>query len=215
MGGIVMEDNNPRNSLRKAILNIVNQQYEKCFKEIRLEIGNLIINQDIESFLKKFDFKLNIPKSKKAKVDFKIRTLIYSIIESNKLKRRVNRKFSKSISTVFAGVSNFNSEEFVFNELEKVVREIVIDELFYQVKKNEYVLENNIIFEKKENSKIKLMLLRMMKYIKCNYKILIFQFIETLILDIISNKITKSMNRRFENSCFYFGKNQGGITRWM
>ncbi|AGK97602.1 hypothetical protein [Clostridium pasteurianum] len=219
-----MEDNNSKISLRNVLLDIARKNYEQSLRLTRIDffhlydsckINNLVSEKikevqvyidelDIEGLLKKLGYKLNTPRLKKAQVDFRLRQIMSSIIESKKFKKRIDKRFSISISTLFASSIDISSEELIIRELEELIRKIVIEELFYQVKKREYVLQNNILFEKKAFSKIKLILLRMMKYIKYNYKSITLEIIKDLIISVIANIIAKSINRRIKTPVIIF-----------
>lgn len=177
-------------------------------KEVQVYIDEL----DINGLTNKLGYKMNTPKLKKAEVDFKIRRIMNSIIKSKKFKKDVNKRICTSPRMIFLTPTNISAEEQFLKDLENLIRDIIIEELFYQVKKSDFIILNNIVFVKKELSKLKLILLRMMKYIGCNWKNGVSFFIINLIIStiasVVANIITKLINRRVKSPVIILFKNQ-------
>ncbi|MBK1809150.1 hypothetical protein JHL18_00615 [Clostridium sp. YIM B02505] len=210
--------------IAQAIMNaagICGELYVSDFKE---EISELVskkieeIKGDIEknnikTLSKKLGYKLNTSRLKKVEVDFRLRKIAYEIIESKKFKDDIDNRVACRSKILFLSrfsiiEGNISNEDDFFRELVELVNEVTIEELFSQVKMRENDLLINILFEKKEISTLKSILLRMMKYIKLNYKNSILSFIKDIIISIIANIITKTnlkpKNRSVKSSCYYF-----------
>lgn len=181
----------------ERVENIVSEK----IKEIQLDVEE----NDIHEVIKKLGYKMNTKRLKKAELDFKVRQIMISSLKKKNFKTNVERRVSvSSVSSLFAGVGLCTlKEDTVLEKLEELIRQATIEELFFQIKKNNFIL-NNITFEAKKENRVKSIMLRIIRYIKFNWKGISYDIIKNVLIKLIVNAIAKLENRSTRNSCYYF-----------
>lgn len=181
--------------------SIVSQKLKNILSEKIEEIQKDIDENTIISISKKLGYKINTQRLKKAEADFKLRNIMTLIFKKKSFKNNLEKRLA--IPNLFYGSIFKETDEDIYIKLEELIRQATIEELFYQVKKNEYIL-NNISFEVREQSRIKSAILKRVKNVKGSWKGIIFDIIKNVIVKLIVNYIVKTQNRRIKNSCYYF-----------
>lgn len=184
--------------------NRVSELFSDMLSEKILEIQKNIDENTIIKISKMLGYKINTQKLIKAEADFKLIRIMTLILKKKNFRKNLEKRLTNP--NIFCGSIFKDTDDDIYIKLEELVRKAAIEELFYQVKKSEYVLDN-VSFEVREQSRIKNSLSKRFKYVKGNWKGITFDIIKNVITKLIVNYIIKVQNRRIKNSCYYFVQN--------